>query len=57
MATVSTGEEGASGWGEDGERVPEIRVGVSDVKREWSSPGDEERVWTMDSYMKVSHCS
>ena len=56
VVAVRTGER-ATSWCEDGEREPEIRIGLGDVQREGSGPGDEERVWTVGRHMKISHCT
>ena len=39
VVAVGTGER-ATSWCEDGEREPEIRIGLGDVQGKGSSPGD-----------------
>ena len=55
---TSEGEERATrawstGWCEDGERVPEIKIRVSDIQREGSSQGDKEKVWRRVCHMNI----
>ena len=54
---TSDGQEGATGWCEDGERVPEIKIRVCDIQREGSSPGDKKKVWERVCHMNILHWS